>query len=463
MDDINLVRTEGVVAQRSVIGSMLIDDRCVGAVMSLMCPDDFTDPTCRNTFEAIRRLKLEGRPIDPTTVVDAVAGGPEYIRWAGEVMQETPTAANVEEYAEIAKARAVEYHLDGLAMRLLNSRGRDEKSRVVREMSGLLSSTSRMPRLTGVELAKDFMARMASKAKPEYLPWGIPTADRTVYAQLGDMVLLGGYASSGKTLLSILMALTQAKRYKVGYYTLETQPEKMADRMFAHLSGVPMDKIKTRDFSEGEWDSLARAVNDYAAYCPFDIIRAAGSSVDDIAADAVGRGYQIVYVDYLQLIEAPGVRPGDRYAAVTAVSRGLKLFAQRTGTAVVALAQLSRPEKAGKGGQEVPPSMHSFRESGQIEQDADAAFLLWPSDPRNNDSPRVLKLGKNKEGRRFRVDLAFYGSTMTMVELEKEEGRSVAAELSAKGRAVKRANRAASSGQVEFREVPVGKDDNPFE
>ena len=466
MNDRSLVLTEGIVAQRSVIGSMLIDDRCVGAVLSLMCPDDFTDPVCRNTFEAIRKLKLEGKPIDPTTVVDAVAGGPEYIRWAGEVMKNTPTAANVEEYAEIAKERAAEYYLDGLAMRLLDSRGYDEKSAVVRKMSNLLSATSRMPMMTAAEWTQDFVARLSRKEKPEYLPWGIPTADRKVYAELGDMILLGGYSSSGKTLLSVLMALAQAKRYKVGYYTLETQIEKMADRVFSHAAGIALDKIKTRDLSGEDWARVANAANDCATIFPFDIIHAAGSSVDDIAAHAVGHGYQVVYIDYLQLIEAPGVRADNTYVAVSTVSRKLKLFAQRTKTAVVALAQFSRPPKE-NGRQEskpVPPSMHSFRDSGQIEQDADAAFLLWPSDPNDNSSPRVLKLGKNKEGQKFTIHLAFYGNTQTMAELEESPDRAVAAELSARGRAVKRANRAAvNAGQVKFQALPADLGDNPFE
>lgn len=462
MAEDDLLSVDGIEAQKSVIGSMVIDERCVGVMLSRLRPEDFTDGTCRNTFAAIRRLKLEGKPVDPVTIVDAMSGGQRYIDWLRGVMENTPTAANVEYYADIAQRWSAAYRIRELADKLLLSWDLTEINGLVRKMSGLLSATSRMPRMTGAELAKDFMERMAQKEKPEYLPWGIPTADRKVYAELGDMILLGGYPSAGKTLLSILMALAQAKRYKVGYYTLETRPEKMADRMFAHLAKVPMDKIKTRGFGEEEWSRLAQAASDYATICPFDIIRAAGSSVDDIASDAVGRGYQIVYVDYLQLIEAPGVRPGDRYAAVTAVSRGLKLFAQRTGTAVVALAQLSRPERAGKGGKPVPPSMQSFRESGQIEQDADAAFLLWLSDPDDNDSARVLKLGKNKEGVKFRVELAFQGETQTMVELENRSGCSVAAEMSAKGRAVRRANRTANGGQAAFRELPAGEDDNPF-
>lgn len=456
----------GAMAQQSVIGSMLIDERCIRPVLALLAADDFIDGTCKATFQAIRRLTLEGKPADPVTVLDAMSGGPNYTAWLRDVMDLTPTAANVELYAGIVKEQTTLYRLREQADKLSVCMGLEEAEQAVRKMSALLSATSRMPRMTGAELAQDFLERMGRKEKPEYLPWGIPAADRTVYAEMGDMVLLGGYPSSGKTLLSILMALSQARRYKVGYYTLETQPEKMADRMFAHLAGVELDKIKARNFGEGEWKRFAQAANDFVSLCPFDIIRAAGSSVDDIASDAVGRGYQIVYVDYLQLIEAPGIRSGDRYAAVTAVSRGLKLFAQRTGTAVVALAQLTRPEKSGKGGKPVPPSMQSFRESGQIEQDADAAFLLWPEDPDNNASNRVLKLGKNKEGKKFRVTLRFDGATQTMTEVADKPDKnkpdlSIAAQMSAAGRAIRRQNRAV--GQMRFMELPEGSDeDNPF-
>ena len=121
MDELDLMATDGISAQRSVIGSMLIDDRCVGVVLSQLCPDDFTDPTCRNTFAAIRRLKLEGKPIDPVTVTDAVSGGQEYIRWARSVMEETPTAANVEAYAEITRKWTVGFHLRELADKLLHT------------------------------------------------------------------------------------------------------------------------------------------------------------------------------------------------------------------------------------------------------------------------------------------------------------------------------------------------------
>ena len=448
-------------AQNSVIGSMLIDDRCVPLVLSKLREDDFIDPICRNFFRAIRELALENKPVDPVVVMGKLGARDGYVQWAREVMELTPTAANVASYIPEVRRAARRRTILELADRLPGA-GDDELETLVRKMSAALSATERMPRMTASERAGDFFERMKGTDKPRYLPWGIPTADRAVFAQLGDMILLGGYASSGKTLLSIAMAMTQAKAgYRVGYYSLETSPQKMTDRQIAALAQVPLGKIKQREFFDAEWSKLAGAVNYAATTCPFDVIQAAGSAVDDIAADAIGHGYQVIYVDYVQLVQAPGVRATDRYAVVTAVSQGLKTFAQSTHTAVVALAQLSRPEKSrDKAGKPIPPSMHSFRESGQLEQDADAAFLVYPSNPDDNTSNRIFKIGKNKEGPRAKAELAFRGDTQTMVELEPAPDRSVAAELSAKGRAVKQANRA--MGQVEFRELKGDVPDNPF-
>lgn len=454
-------------AQQSVIGSMLIDDRCAPLVISKLTEDDFMDPTCRNFFRAIRELAREGRPIDPVPVVGKLKAEGDYVQWCREVMVITPTAANVGAYIpEVLEGARIRrfWALCDQGIRCANT---EDAAELIRKMSSNLSAADRMPRMTGPELSSDFWDRMRSKEKPKYLPWGIPTADRHTYAELGDMILLGGYASSGKTLLSLLMAMAQAKAgYKVGYYSLETKPEKMADRIFSSLSKVTLGKIKKREFGEDEWRRFAEAGTYFTTVCPFDIIRASQSTVDDITVDAIGHGYQIIYVDYVQLVRAPSGRETSDYSRVTAVSQSLKGFAQSTNTAVVALAQLTRPpgeEQTGKKqGSPTMPTMHAFKESGQLEQDADVAFLVFPSDRKNNNSTRLFRIAKNKEGARPEpVELAFYGDTQTMVELERQPDTSVAAELSAKGRAIKQANRAKAQ-QVEFRELEGGEDDIPF-
>ena len=450
----------GSKAQLSVIGSMLIDERCVPLVLSRLAPEDFVDGRCRAAFTAIRRLAREGRPVDPMTVVDAIQGGERYVQWAAEVMEITPTAANVGEYIPMVREYAAQRRTLELAEKLPEAEDRARMEALVRQMVSAVSTADRIPMMTGPERMADFHQRMSSPDRPQYLPWGVPTADRCVYAELGDMVLLGGYASSGKTLLSISMATVQAKAgYRVGYYSLETSPQKITDRQLAALAGVPLRKIKAREFSEEEWARFAQAENFAATRGSFAVVDAAGLSAEDVAAHAIAHSFQIVYVDYVQNLASPGIKGSDNYARVTAISQSLKTFSRSTGTAVVALAQLSRPPK--ENGKPVPPSMHSFKESGQLEQDADVAFLLYPSDPNDNSSSRVFKIGKNKEGPREQALLAFHGDIQTMVELEPEPDRCAAAELSARGRAVRQANRARAR-QAQFRALRGGDEDNPF-
>lgn len=205
--------------QLSVIGAMLVDDRCVPLVLSKLTPDDFIDPTCRNFFQAIRDVRLAGKPVDRVTVLDNLNAGNAYVEWAIQAMDLTPTAANVGAYIPLVQKSARRRRILDLAEKLPMADD-DELDALVRKMASVLSAADRMPRMSGVERVNDFHRRMKRKDKPKYLPWGIPTADRAVYASLGDMILLGGYASSGKTMLSILMAMAQARAgYKVGYYT----------------------------------------------------------------------------------------------------------------------------------------------------------------------------------------------------------------------------------------------------
>lgn len=453
----DLYLNSSVPAEQSVIGSMLVDDACIPAVMARMSVSDFTDGTCRETFRVMQKLFTSGRPADPVTVVDAMQGGDGYRQWVAEVMMATPTAANVEAYMDIAKKGAVLRRLRDLADRMTTCGDVDEAMEYVRKMSAAMSLTTKMPRMTAAELAKDFISRMGSSDKPEYLPWGFPTLDRVLHSELGDFNILGGYPSAGKTLISIQMALAMAKRYRVGYYSLETKPEKMADRLFSHLSGVPMGKIKQRTLDDTDWPKLAEATGNFAEHCPFDVIRAAGSSVDDVAADAVANRYQVIFIDYMQLLKMPGIKAGDRYAMVTAISAELHLFAQQNNVAIIALSQLSRPEKTKEG--KVPPDLHSLRESGQIEQDADSVIIIYAADPNDNKSNRIVKIAKNKDGPREAVEVAFNGANQTMAECA-NTGK-VSAHYSAIGRAVRQRNRR-DEGQMQFTELPPGEY-NPWE
>ena len=151
-----------------------------------------------------------------------------------------------------------------------------------------------------------------------------------------------------------------------------------------------------------------------------ELIQASGMTAQDIRADALARRYEVVYIDYLQLIE-PESRKVNRTEQVSAISRSLQKFAHGTGRLVVALSQLSRQEKASED-KLVEPTMSDLRESGQIEQDADAILLLYLEEPaRREESRRILKIAKNKEGTAGKVYLVFDGPFQRFRESAIEE------------------------------------------
>jgi replicative DNA helicase len=243
-----------------------------------------------------------------------------------------------------------------------------------------------------------------------------------------------------------------ATKYRVGFFSLETSPRKLTDRLMAHLAHVPLSKIKDRDLNDADWAALAQAGTQMAEMS-IDFIDAGGMTVRDIQAVALNKRYQVIIVDYLQIIES--ATKGSLYEQVTNISKGLHTLGRTNGIAVIALAQLSRAEK--DKGKPKPPTMASFRESGQIEQDADVALILYPEYPNDNRSRRILKVAKNKEGERDKIELDFDGATQTLKLAEptpSEKYRAVQKAIREMGRS--------NPNQVTFKELKGKDNDLPF-
>lgn len=212
-----------------------------------------------------------------------------------------------------------------------------------------------------------------------------------MYTEPGDFVILGGYPSAGKTMLATQFAVSMASTRRVGIFSLETRDRKLYDRIISQAAKIPFDRIKRHDLRSEDFTAAANFGNE-AERLQLDIIDAAGMSVADIQAISLVRHYNVIFIDYLQLLQGPGDK---RFEVVTNISLALHTMAGTTGITVVALAQLTRPEKGRKN---LSPTMSSLRESGQLEQDADAVFLVYLDDDDEPAGDRILKIGKNKEG-----------------------------------------------------------------
>lgn len=232
------------------------------------------------------------------------------------------------------------------------------------------------------DVLNDYVLHMDEK--PVYIKTGLERLDEALHISPGDFIIIGGRPSAGKTALSLQIAASMAKQnYTVYYFSLETSKRKLGARLMANQIYCPLDTVKNKAVSLNEIDGQAKNMK-----MPLYIRSAAGKNVAWMKAQALRKKAQIIFVDYLQLIHETGAK--DRYAAITAISIALHELAQTTGIVVVALAQLNRnPSKPG-----ATPTNSDLRESGQIEQDADAIILLSGDNP----DKYLFRLSKNKEG-----------------------------------------------------------------
>ena len=386
-------------ARDTIVGSLLLGAP-VGQVMQRVHPDDMGHGNVRSLYDAARRLWMSGKPIDPVTL--QVEAGADYSNDLLRILQLTPTAANWEAYADIVHQQALLERMQAEALMVCTAMEISDAKEHTEKLSQMLADRPDLRIVSFTQGLCEFMERQMSKAKPDYLKFGLKPLDDILTAEQGDFIILGARPSVGKTAIASQFAYNMAITGKhVGIFSLETKDRKLYDRLIPYLARIPFDSVKHRTMTDTDFEKVVD-LGKVSGKVKLEIIDAAGMSVDDIQAVTLSRHYDVVYVDYLQLLSAKGK---DRYEKVTNISLALHTMAARLGVTVVGLAQLSRPDRDRKN---KPPSMSDLRESGQLEQDADVIMLLYLDDEDMTEGDRVLKIDKNKDGPRGIVRLGFY-------------------------------------------------------
>ena len=255
------------------------------------------------------------------------------------------------------------------------------------------------------ELVDNYVRKL--NEKPKYIPSGIPVLDKHLHLAPGNLFIIGGRPSAGKTALSLQMACEQARRgLRVCYFSLETDPDTLTARIISNRLAVPLADVKSKTVPQSGLDSLADLHK-----LPLFIRSASGKGTGWIKAQAQRMKAQVIFIDYLQLLTASKAK--DRYQQITSISIALHELAQTTGILVVALAQLNR------NAAHASPSTADLKESGQLEQDADAILLLSA----DKEEYQAI-LAKNKEGKIGEIPLTFDKTRQRFLAVTSElEGR----------------------------------------
>ena len=431
-------------AQRAVIGSLLIDpDKVAGLVFSQARAEHFSDPALRHVFEAAREIWQQQKPVDAVTV--AAAAGGDYRDLIADAMRSTPTAANVESYLALNRDAAKLRAIQTAAMEIAGASDLAQAAAAYEALGGRLRDLDEFEDLSLAELIGRYCARMEDRTPPDWLKFGIPELDQLLNVGRGKFVILAADSSVGKTALALQFAYHLAETgKKVGFFSLETDADTLTERLLAEVqtAAVNLPRSKQKALSDQDW----RAVTDVAIRKAAQRIRVLNRfrTVEQIRGRTIMRGFDVIFVDYVQLLEAEG---RERWDIVTNISIGLHRMAQELGVTVIGLSQITPASKDRK----TAPTKDDLRESRQLKHDADVILIMSIS-PEGSGTFRELHVAKNKDGPCGRMLLDFEPEHMSFsYRPPAEAGSGVGKALRAEGRKVK--NRKID-GQADFEELP---------
>ncbi|MBI2287015.1 MAG: replicative DNA helicase [Nitrosomonadales bacterium] len=427
-----------VEAEQSVLGGLLLEASALDKIADLMTDDDFYRHEHRLIYRQIVRLSEMSKPVDVITVAEALeiageldkVGGLPYL---GSLAQNVPSAANIRRYGEIVRERSIMRKLvevgTDIASSAYNPTGRDA-AQLLDEAEGKVFEIAEAgsrgkqgfiampPLLTQVVERIETLYARDNQNDVTGTATGFTDLDRmTSGLQAGDLIIVAGRPSMGKTAFSINIAENVAldSKLPVAIFSMEMGASQLAMRMLGSVGKLNQHDLRTGRLQDDDWGRLTHALgklND----APIHIDESAALSALEVRARSrrlhrQHGGLGLIVVDYIQLMSSnAGKASENRATEISEISRSLKSLAKELHVPVVALSQLNRsleqrPNKR--------PVMSDLRESGAIEQDADLILFIYRDEVYNSDSPDKGKaeiiVGKQRNGPIGKVELAFRG------------------------------------------------------
>ncbi|HEY3784840.1 MAG TPA: replicative DNA helicase [Steroidobacteraceae bacterium] len=429
------VPPHSVEAEQAVLGGLLLDPVAWDNVADVVVSEDFYRPDHKLIFDAMASLVGTGKPCDVVTVVGELertahldsAGGLAYL---GSLARDTPTAANVRAYASIVRERSVLRQLvhagTDIASSVFNNEGQTARELVDRaeqkvfeiaEMGFRGGSQTVAARVLLPPLIDRIDEWNQNPDGMRGLPTGFLDFDRrTGGLRPGDLVIVAGRPSMGKTTLAVNMAENAALDTKIGasvvIFSMEMPSEQLLMRMMSSLARVPLGSIRGGRMSPDDWTRLTGATQQLGNARIF-IDETPALTPTELRARARRlkreHGLDLVVVDYLQLMQVPGTKE-NRATEIAEISRGLKALAKELALPVIALSQLNRGVEQR---QDRRPVMSDLRESGALEQDADMILMIYREEVYDKNTTKrgiaEIDLAKHRNGETGQIMLTFRG------------------------------------------------------
>ena len=420
-------------AEQAVIGAMLIDPACVAEVIELLRPEDFYAEEHQRIFETIYSMFNSARKIDPVTVLDQLkaqgyyddAGGRAYLM---QLMEVTPTSANVKEYAAIVRDKSMLRAIATAAgeIQTMAFSGAGSAAEIAELAEQKIYAVRQGREIKGLAPIKsiimDLYAQLDERSRSDSDIPGLTTGFRDLDVALtglnkSDLILVAARPGMGKTAFALNIALNAAKASgkAVAVFQLEMSKDQLAARFLASEALLDSQKLKTGNLNQDDWIKIARATSVLAKTHLF-VDDNPAITVAEIKAKCrrLGGSLGLIVIDYIQLMQTGGRRSENRVQEVAEISRGLKIMAKELNVPVVCLSQLSR---AAEQRADKRPMLSDMRESGAIEQDAAIVMFIYRDDyyDAESDDKNVAEiiLAKNRHGATGTVELQWIGQYTT--------------------------------------------------
>lgn len=391
------VQPQATEVEKAVLGALMIDREAYMEVCELLHVESFYDPRHQKIYEAIQQLGMEEKPIDVLTVTDtlgkngslAEVGGPGYV---AELSSMVATSANIAYHASIVAQKYLSRQLITYTS-VIGTKAFDETydvKDVISEAESMLYNIAQTNVKKDYVHVKPLIAEaekiMQTASKNDGDVTGISTGytrlnDLTSGWQNSDLVIIAGRPAMGKTAFALSMAKNIAADQKIpmAFFSLEMSGVQLVNRLISNNCEIEGKKILNGSLNGEEWERFDKTIQ-HLIDAPLYIDDTPGLSVFELRTKAMrlAKEHQIklIMVDYLQLMNANGMRFNSRQEEVSTISRSLKVLAKELNIPVIALSQLNRGLEGRTGPEGKRPMLSDLRESGAIEQDADMVVFV---------------------------------------------------------------------------------------
>ena len=427
------VPPHSVEAEQAVLGGLLLDNSTWEASADRLHAEDFYRRDHQQIFAAIAELSRRNEPSDAVTLAEFLAakgdgeetGGLAYL--AG-LARDTPTAANIRAYADIVRERSLLRQLirvsGEIAASAYESEGRTAKE-LVDGAEQLVFAIAEQGRRTtsGFVPLREVLGATIDRLDMLHQSQGQLTGVSTGYSDLdrmtaglqpGDLIIVAGRPSMGKTTLALNIAENAAiaASTAVAVFSMEMSREQLSMRMISSLGRVDQSHLRTGNFGDEDWARINGAIAQMKS-APIYIDDSAALTPTEVRARARRLTREqplgLIVIDYLQLMQVPGTKE-NRATEISEISRSLKALAKELKVPVIALSQLNRSVEQRT---DKKPVMSDLRESGALEQDADLIMMIYREEVYEPDTPRKgiadIIIAKQRNGPTGEVHLTFLG------------------------------------------------------